>query len=207
MLYTVLGILGFVIIHLSDPVAIRRLPMVKPIVWTIGIGLLAYATVMVGLSPNKFDLPAWTTWLGWILFAGSLTMMSFSLFINLPFRKTYLARGVGDRLVTTGMYAMVRHPGVPCAVLFIVAFVMVSRSWTALMTAPLFIVLDILLVIIQDRFYFVRMFPGYEEYRRQTPMLIPNARSLGAFIDSLRQAKIRARTQEAQGHVRTSSAL
>jgi len=48
--------------------------------------------------------------------------------------------------------------------------------------------LDILLVAIQDRFFFGRMFEGYNTYRRQTPMLVPNRRSISAFISSLKQA-------------------
>ncbi len=207
MLYTVLGILGFAIIHLSDPAAIRRLPLVKPVVWVIGIGLLVYSSVMAGLSPEKFSLPSWATWLGWMLFGFSFVLIFLSLFVNLPFRKTYITRGVGDRLVTTGMYAIVRHPGVPCAVLLVVSFILISRSWLALVSAPVFLLLDVLLVTMQDRFYFGRMFPGYDDYRRQTPMLIPNARSIRAFVESLRQAKSRSTTQEEEAHVRSSSAV
>jgi hypothetical protein len=31
------------------------------------------------------------------------------------------------------------------------------------------------------------MFAGYDNYRRETPMFIPNRRSINAFINSLKQ--------------------
>jgi protein-S-isoprenylcysteine O-methyltransferase Ste14 len=56
-----------------------------------------------------------------------------------------------------------------------------------LIAAPIWLFLDIVLVAVQDRYFFGRMFAGYDNYRRQTPMLIPNRRSLSAFINSLKQ--------------------
>ena len=58
-----------------------------------------------------------------------------------------------------------------------------------IIAAPLFIGLDIALVVIQDKFIFGRMFDGYERYRRETPMLLPNKKSFSAFLRSFRQAK------------------
>jgi hypothetical protein len=43
-------------------------------------------------------------------------------------------------------------------------------------------------VAIQDKYFFGKMFAGYDSYRRQTPMLIPNRRSLSAFINSLKRS-------------------
>ncbi len=63
-----------------------------------------------------------------------------------------------------------------------------AGSRLLLIAVPVFIALDILLVTIQDRFIFGRMFDGYESYRRRTPMLLPNRRSLNIFLRSLRKA-------------------
>jgi hypothetical protein len=41
-------------------------------------------------------------------------------------------------------------------------------------------------VVIQERFFFGKMFEDYDGYKRETPMLIPSRRSIRAFIDSLR---------------------
>jgi len=188
MIYIALGSLGFLIIHIFDIVSLKRIPAAKPVTWIAGSGLLAYSVIMACLTPDKLSLPIWSTWLGWALLSISFFLLIYSLFINLPFRKTYVATGVGDKLVTTGLYALVRHPGVHWLILVMLSLVLVSKSSLMLIASPIWILLDILLVAIQDRFFFGRMFEGYNTYRRQTPMLVPNRRSISAFISSLKQA-------------------
>lgn len=187
MIYIAIGCLGFLIIHLFDIVSLKRLPGVKPFTWILGSGLLAYALAIASLQSDKLPLPAWLTPLGWALLSISFLMLIYSLFINLPFRKTYIVTGVGDRLITTGLYALVRHPGVHWFILLLLSLILVSRSSLLLIAAPIFIMLDIALVIVQDRFFFVRMFDGYDSYQQETPMLVPNRQSINAFINSLKQ--------------------
>lgn len=189
MLYIIIGAIGFVVVHLFDLVALKRIPRLKPVIWCIGSGLLIYSLVMICRYPVKIVLPAWSTWLGWGMLAVSASLLIHSLFISLPFRKTYVDTGVGDKLVKTGLYALVRHPGIMWFPLFMLSLIPISRSSLLLIAAPTFIALDIVLVVIQDRLIFGRMFHGYDSYRRETPMLLPNRKSLGAFLRSLRQVK------------------
>jgi protein-S-isoprenylcysteine O-methyltransferase Ste14 len=188
MIYIVLGGLGFLVIHLLDIVSIRRIPRIKLFTWLAGNGLVVFSIIMLCLFPDKLALPLWTTWLGCVLLPVSLFMLIYSLFISLPFGKTYVATGVGNKLVTSGFYALVRHPWVHWLGLLLVALILISRSSLMLIAAPIWFLLDIVLVAIQDRFFFSRMFAGYDNYRRQTPMLIPNRRSISAFINSLKQS-------------------
>jgi protein-S-isoprenylcysteine O-methyltransferase Ste14 len=190
MNYILVGITGFLIIHLCDPVAIKRIPVVKTIVWVLGSSLLVYALVMISLRPDRLPLPIWSTWLGWALLSVSTLLFLCSLFISLPFRKTYLATGVGEKLITGSLYALTRHPGVPWYILLMLSLILASKSALLLIAAPIFILLDIAAVVLQDMFFFGRMFADYESYRRQTPMLVPNRKSLRAFINSLRQARV-----------------
>ena len=188
MIYIAVGILGFIVIHLFDIVSLKRIPSgAKPGVWTVGSGLLVYSLIMLCLKSNTLPLPIWSAWLGWGLLTLSLFLLIYSLFINLPFHKTYIATGVSDKLITTGLYALVRHPGVIWFTLFMLSLILVSKSSLLLIAAPIFILLDILLVITQDRFFFRQMFAGYDSYRQETPMLLPNRSSVNAFISSLRQ--------------------
>ena len=188
MIYIVLGGLGFLIIHLLDITSIKRIPGVKPLTLLAGNGLVIFSIIMLWLSPDKMALPVWTTWLGWVLLPISLFMLIYSLFINLPFGKTYVKTGVGDKLIKSGLYALVRHPWVYGLVLLLLALVLVSKSSLMLIAAPIWVLLDIALVAIQDRVFFSRMFAGYDNYRRQTPMFIPNRRSINAFLNSLKQS-------------------
>jgi len=187
MIYIATGCLGFLVAHLFDIVSLKRLPGAKPFTWSLGSSLLLYSLVMVCIQPNKLPLPIWSTWLGWALLTISLLLLIYSLFINLPLRKTYIATGVGDKLIKSGLYALVRHPGVIFFTLAMLSLILVTKSSLLLIAAPIFILLDIVLVIVQDRFFFVRMFDGYGSYQQETPMLVPNRQSISAFIYSLKQ--------------------
>ncbi len=189
MIYIAIGVLGFLVIHLFDFVSSKRISGLKAFIWFVGSGLTAYSTLIVCFAPDKLPLPIWSTWSGWGLFSISLLLLLYSLFINLPFRKTYIATGVGDKLIKTGLYALVRHPGVPWFILLMLSLILISRSSLMLIAAPIFVLLDILLVVIQDKVFFGRMFTGYGSYRQETPMLVPNRQSISAFIDSLRRAR------------------
>ena len=192
MIYIAAGILGLIIIHIFDIVSSRKISSgVKPCVWIMGSGLLGYSIVMLCLESNILPLPLWVTWLGWGLLTLSLFLLVYSLFINLPFHKTYIATGTGDKLVKSGFYALVRHPWIHCFTLVLVSLILVSKSSLLLIAAPIFILLGVLLVIVQDKFFFVRMFDGYRQYQQETPMLVPNRRSINAFIEGLRLDRVK----------------
>ena len=187
MIYIVVGIFGFIVVHLFDIVSLKRIPSgVKPLTWILGSGLLGYSFIMMSLAPDKLLLPLWSTWLGWGLLLLSAFLLVYSLFINLPFRKTYIATGVSDKLITTGLYALVRHPWIHWFILILLSLILVSRSSLLLIAAPIFILLNILLVVIQDKFFFGRMFAEYDRYRKKTPMLIPNRKSINACVRTLK---------------------
>ena len=188
-IYVTIGALGFLVIHLFDIVSLKRISGAKPLTWILGSGLFIYALINVFFQSDKLLLPGWTTWLGWGLLSVSLLLLIYSLFINLPFRKTYIATGVGDKLITTGLYALVRHPGVHWFILFMLSLILVSKSSMLLIASLIWILLDIVLVVFQDKFIFGRMFASYASYRKETPMLVPNRRSINAFINSLKQAR------------------
>ncbi len=190
MIYIVLGIFGFIIVHLFDIVSLKRIPSgAKPCVWAVGSALLVYSIIMLCLQSNTLPLPVWSTWLGWGLLTLSLFLLIYFLFVNLPFCKTYVAAGVSDRLITTGLYALVRHPWIHCFTLTLLSLVLVSRSSLLLIAVPIWILLNIPLVVIQDKYFFGKMFQGYDSYRQKTPMLMPNRRSINAFMNSLKQSR------------------
>lgn len=188
MIYIAIGALGFLIIHLFDIISLRKIPASKPLVWTLGSGLLIFSIVMVCLVPDRLILPLWSNLCGYVLLGVSILFLLYSLFINLPFRKTYIASGVSEKLITTGLYALVRHPGVHWFILILLSLFLVTGSKMLIAASVVWILMDILLVVIQDRFFFGRMFEGYDDYRQTTPMLVPNRKSISAFISYLTQA-------------------
>jgi protein-S-isoprenylcysteine O-methyltransferase Ste14 len=186
MRYVALGAVAFIIAWFFDLAALQRIRYLKQIIGLAFVVLFGYALIMVAMHPDKLPLPAWLSYAGWPLLVTSGFLLIYSLFLEIPFRQTYADEGVGDRLVKTGTYALVRHPGVLWLVLFLLALVLVSRSRLLLLAAPLWIFLDVLYVWLQERFFFGRMFPGYEQYKQETPMLLPTPRSIARCWQSVR---------------------
>jgi protein-S-isoprenylcysteine O-methyltransferase Ste14 len=183
MWYVLIGVVGFIVIHTFDIVSIKRIPFgVKPLVWSAGFAILFFSLIKMCLQANTLSMPDWVVGMGWSFFGISVTMITLALFVNLPFRKTYVEAGVGDKLIKTGLYALVRHPGVYWVALFFFSLVFISRSELMLIAAPIFVVLNTALVVIQDKYFFPKMFQGYKQYQQETPMLVPNRRSLKAFF-------------------------
>lgn len=176
--YISLGVLAFLISFFFDLAAIKRIPYLKQIIGLASASLLGYSLLVVCLAPAKLQLPDWLSWVGWALFSVSVSLLVYSLFLEIPFRQTYAADGVGHRLVKTGTYALVRHPGVLWLALFLLALVLVSRSRLLLLATPVWLFMDVLHVWVQESFFLEKMFPNYKQYRKETPMLIPTRSSI-----------------------------
>ena len=148
---------------------------------------MAYSTVMVCLDTERFWLPVWMQGMGWFLLPVSTLLLAYSLFLELPFSRTYYSTGHSPVLITTGTYALVRHPTVPWYALVLFSLLLVSRSQLLLLAIPVWLTLDIVWVVLQERLLLSKVFPEYEMYRRTTPMLIPTTSSLKACFQSIRQ--------------------
>ncbi len=172
------GVLGFCVAPLLDWVSLKRIHYVKPGSISLVIILQSYALYAVSFGVERFDLPRAATGLGWFLLPVSLFLLAYSLFIEIPFVDTYAQTGVGDKLVTTGTYALTRHPGVLWYGLFLVALLLVTRSQILVIAAPIWFLMDLLWVLLQDKYFFVLMFKDYRQYQKQTPMLLPNRLSI-----------------------------
>jgi protein-S-isoprenylcysteine O-methyltransferase Ste14 len=189
MIYIIVGVVGFIVINFFDFVSVKKIAFgVKPLVWTAGFAVLIYSLVRLCLHSNGLNLPPWVTCIGWFLFAVSLLMITFALFINLPFRKTYISTGIGDKLIKTGLYALVRHPGIYWVASFMFSLVFISKSQLMLIAAPIFCIVNTVLVVLEDIYFFPKMFEGYDKYQKETPMLVPNRQSIKAFISSLKRS-------------------
>jgi len=187
MRHVLLGSLAFIIAFFFDLAALKRIPYLKQAIGLISIFLFSYSLTMICLDAEKLQLPDWLSHVGWPLLFASVFLLIYSTFLEIPFKQTYASTGVGDRLVKTGTYALVRHPGVLWFALFLISLILVSRARLLLVAAPAWLFMDVLYVWIQERFYFGKMFPGYEQYKRETPMLIPNMESIARCFKTLRK--------------------
>ena len=178
MEYIVLGIGGFLVAYLFDLVSLRKISYGKQAIELVAVCLAVYSHIMVCIRGGRLSLGPGFSYLGWPLFGLAGLAMIYSLFLEIPFKQTYVAEGAGNKLVTTGTYALVRHPGVLWYALLLISLISISKHQLMLLAAPIWLLMDVLYVWLQDRFLFPRMFPDYPRYQRETPMLIPNRTSI-----------------------------
>lgn len=189
MIYVTLGLLSYFFFGLFELASLRRLRFLK-LAFGASAGLVGlYAFVMVVVDTQRITVPVHLIILGAFLLLASGFLLVYSIFLEIPFRKTYVSEGTGEVLIKTGTYALVRHPGVLWMAIFLTSLVLVSRSQLLLFAAPLWFAADAIYVYLEEKFYLERIFQGYEEYQRETPMLVPTPRSVRRCVDTLRWPK------------------
>jgi protein-S-isoprenylcysteine O-methyltransferase Ste14 len=181
-----IGILAYAIAILFDVVSMKKLYGMKIPLILLVLGLHAYALFLVLWNVEHFNLPFSLSILGWIILTVSLFLLLYSLVIEIPSKMTYIIPGESGRLVKTGTYALTRHPGVLWYLLAAIGLILGSKSEVLLIVAPVWVLLDIIYVIIQDKLLFVKKFAEYRQYQQETPMLIPSGKSIRACIRTCR---------------------
>ncbi len=160
---TMLSTAGFSALLVVDLPRIDGSSVARAISMAVGVLCLALS-FWLGLRPGLYlDLPGWLTVPGWLMMFVGLLMLIYSVFIEIPMK---LAREVepisssaGMRYtVTTGTYALCRHPGFWWLVLLVTGSVFVFNHLNILALAFVWILLDLLLIILQDTIMFPPIF-------------------------------------------------
>ena len=181
MIFLLLGCLGFAPMYLYDRLKIRG----QNRSWLFVLGCLCVFAGSAGSffsGAARFELHAALKVLFGLLALANAVLMVWSLFFSLP-KETY--GGETSAIVDTGFYALCRHPGV----LFFGGMHLflwpVSGHDTMLLGALLFTLCDVLYVCVQDKKYFPLLMPGYEDYRKRVPFLVPTGGSVDRCIKTL----------------------
>jgi protein-S-isoprenylcysteine O-methyltransferase Ste14 len=175
----VLGAASFFIVFWVDVAALKRMSFVKPVLWLASVVLFVWGLVICMGDPSAVALPTAVRTAAAIAAVLFSLLLVYSLFIEIPFAAAYLRAGKPSAVVATGTYALCRHPGVLWLTGLLAALFFSGGSRLLLLAMPIWLGLDTLYVILQDRLFFPRMFGAdYEAYQREVPMLVPNARSV-----------------------------
>ncbi len=173
------GAAAFLVLLLSDYAEIHSLPALKLVSTLVSAGLLGYAILACALDPWKARLPVALRIASGSLGVVFLALLIRSLFLEIPSSREAAAAEGRRRLVTTGTYALVRHPGVLWFLFLLLGASAASDSLLLLVATPVWTGIDLAYAAVQDRFIFPRIFGDvYRDYRRVTPFIIPSPRSL-----------------------------
>ena len=183
MIFVFTGCVAFIFFYIFDFNKIKFLKKGINISFAAGILVLAVSTAGILLGDYEgFDLPAALKVLFELLSIGSLFMLLYSLFAELPFGETYTKAERENTVVDRGMYALCRHPGV-IWFFFFYLFLWLACGKTMMMWAGLaWTAMDIIYVYVEDRWFFPAAFSGYDQYKSEVPFLIPSPAGIKKLI-------------------------
>ncbi|HYF83394.1 MAG TPA: hypothetical protein VEB00_10250 [Clostridia bacterium] len=185
MKYIILGAVGFLFILLFDIYTLKTDGLKRKALGLSGVVLIAYSAIMATIVSEKIAIPAAIRIAAWILWAAAAFLLVYSLFLELPFKKTYGEAKYSSELVDTGTYALCRHPGVLWFGLMFSFYFLATGAVLIIPAGIIWTAIDIIHVYIEDKFFFPRMFASYKGYTESTPMLIPNKKSIRRCISTI----------------------
>lgn len=186
MFYILTGVIAFLSLLLFDFVVLRNYKIIKPLIWIVGTMLFLFSLLKISFYPQAIDLPFWIVCIGWTLLIVSSVLLIVTLFINIPTGRTYVVSNNTNKLVTSGFYSLTRHPGVLWFLFLMISMVLVTRSLISVIAAPIFVVCDVAVAYVEDRYIFPRLFKNYGNYKSKTPFLMPNSKSFRDFVRYLK---------------------
>lgn len=111
-----------------------------------------------------------------------LVLLIYTLFFALPFEETYVEESKERLAYTEGVYGLCRHPGVLWFAGVYLCLWGVSGELSQGIYFISMIFWNYLYVVFQDLWTFPKTFTNYREYKKKTPFLIPNGRSIQACL-------------------------
>lgn len=186
MIYIFSGSIAFILFFLFDYYKIKKFTVPKDIVGLCGFGMFLYSGVMTFIKSPKIYFPLVIQMSSTILFILALMLLVYSLFLELPFRTTYMSDSEENSLVDKGTYALCRHPGVLWLFLSLVFSFLATGAVLTAVAAIIWTGINIAYVYLQEKLFFQSMFQGYEQYRKSTPMLIPTKCSIKKCLNTLK---------------------
>ncbi len=176
-----LGILAFLLFFLHDWNDWKGERKSLRICFPAGVLCLVLGTFFLSRT-GESPFSGWVRGLFGTLGLLFLCLLIYTLFFALPAAASYAKPGEERPVETRGVYALCRHPGV---LWFIGLFLcLYAATGVPLFAVLLFSFLNLLLVVFEDRWVFPHTLQGYQAYRRTTPFLLPNGKSLRACCHS-----------------------
>ena len=171
MWYILLGAVAIAELYLYEAALLSRRPLLRYPIAVLGAGGFLVSAVMVAATSEGYSLGTGVRILGAVCAFVFLALLIYSLFIEIS--------PTASELTTTGTYALVRHPGVLWFALLLLSVFLLTGSRLLLIAVPVWVGMDILYIIVQERWFFPRMFgSAYTDYQRKVPMLIPTGTSI-----------------------------
>lgn len=187
MLFILIGLLAFLFFAVYDINSVIFKNNVINSFFFLGSFLLIFATV--GIILASFNDIIWDLW--WMSIFGILSiffliLLVYTLFFALPFNETYIINNGSPKVYRNGLYALCRHPGVLWFAGFYFFLWLTLRIPMLLWAGIIFCSCNFLYIVFQDRWTFIHAFEDYNDYKKSTPFIIPNFKSIKRCLLTLK---------------------
>lgn len=181
ILYLVIGVFGFALLLVFDILSMHKKNYLKYLFGISGFSLIVLSSILIVINHSYFlNISSFFRLFSLIIAITSFLLLIYSVFIEVG-RKTYEVNNEHN-LVTSGTYALTRHPGVLWMLLLYIFGAIFFQNLLAIYAALIWTFVNIIYVTIQERFIFHKIFDNYDKYRKTTPMILPNFESIEKFI-------------------------
>ncbi len=186
MIYIILGVIAYLFFFLYDINSVLiRSKLLKPCFFA-GILLQAASTVGIVISSAEQIRPNLIrTSICGVLAVLFFFLLIYTLFFALPFEATYMEDEAPRQVYRNGFYALCRHPGVLMFIAMYLFMGLALHLWLFYVASAVFCSLNLLYVLFQDRWTFMRIFPDYGQYKQETPFLLPDRSSITKCIQTI----------------------
>lgn len=174
-----MGTIGFVCYYIYDVFSILKPESIARYLFRIGTILVVISFILevyFNIELIQTGTVFFYLYLGLLFLC--LLFLIYTLFFCFDLNETYFAISQMRMAYTKGMYALCRHPGVLWfAGMFLSLYGLIGTRETLQYTCCM-ILYNVIYIILQDIFIFPNTFSNYASYKRETPFLIPNRKSI-----------------------------
>ena len=147
-------------------------PWDKTLLTLYGVFAFYILPVVIGLDVGRYGwshLGLWAGVLGTLLFLAGSAVLTWAMLVNTHFEATVrIQTDRNHKVVTTGPYAFIRHPGYVGVTLWALSTPLIVGSIFGLLPAGLAIIVLIIRTGREDRILHAEL-PGYTEYALRVP--------------------------------------
>lgn len=167
---------SFLFLFVSDVLQIKNHGIVTTLFTIFGfLGVFSSIILLIiAVGPLRSNPPAFSAVM-WGLSGIFLGALVYTVFFAVRKKKGSETTDGKRRAIKHGLYGIVRHPGFYWFFLLLVALSLICRKPAFFIASAYMAFLDFLLILIEDRLLFPRLFADYDVYKTKVPFIIPGA--------------------------------
>ena len=192
MLFILSGAIGFMMLLGSDIVGIKKYKVAQNLLAFFGTLFITASSIIILITGSTYEMDLRLRILFGLLGLIFLYFLVYSVIIEVRRNRKFK-----NKLVTSGTYALSRHPGVLWLFFYYLFGSMFFANIDILIAGLIWTFINIIYVVIQEKVIFTKIFSNYENYKESTPMLLPTVSSIKKCFRTLNGGKNEKLTRNA----------